>query len=67
MIAPSLLAGLIGQDVAAKWYFVPIVYGSYCVIALVALLFIRETRDISLQQLDKEAALTEKVLEAAGA
>ncbi len=67
MIAPSLLAGLIGQDVAAKWYFVPIIYGIYCVIGMVSLLFIRETRDIGLEQLDKEVALTEKVLEASGA
>jgi hypothetical protein len=31
-IAPSLLAGLIGPDVAEKWYFVPIVYAIYCVV-----------------------------------
>jgi MFS family permease len=37
-IAPSLLAGLIGPDVAAKWYFVPIVYVIYCVVAMASLL-----------------------------
>jgi hypothetical protein len=42
-IAPSLLAGLIGPDVAAKWYFVPSVYGIYCVVAMASLLFIRES------------------------
>ena len=53
---PSLLAGLIGPDVAAKWYFVPIVYAIYCVVAMASLLFIRETRDLPLEGLDREAA-----------
>jgi len=52
MIAPSLLAGLIGQDVLHKWYYVPIVYAIYCVVAMLALLFIRETRDLNLDDLD---------------
>ncbi len=52
MIAPSLLAGLIGRDVAHKWYYVPIVYVVYCVVAMLALLFIRETRDVNLEALD---------------
>ncbi len=52
MIAPSLLAGLIGRDVAHKWYYVPIVYTVYCAIAMLALLFIRETRDVKLEELD---------------
>jgi MFS transporter, MHS family, shikimate and dehydroshikimate transport protein len=52
MIAPSLLAKLIGADVLHKWYYVPIVYGIYCAAAMVALLFIRETRDIRLEDLD---------------
>jgi len=53
MIAPSLLAGLIGQDVLHKWYYLPVVYGVYCVAAMLALLFIRETRDVSLDDLDQ--------------
>jgi MFS family permease len=53
MIAPPILAGLIGQDVKHKWYFVPLVYGIYCVSAMVALLFIRETRDVDLEAIDK--------------
>lgn len=53
MIAPPILAGLIGQDVKHKWYFVPVVYGIYCVSAMVALLFIRETRDVNLEAMDK--------------
>jgi MFS family permease len=53
-IAPPLLAGLIGPDVTAKWYFVPIVYGVYCVVAIASLLFIRETRDLPLEGLDRE-------------
>jgi MFS family permease len=52
MIAPSLLAKLIGADVLHKWYYVPIVYAGYCAAAMVALLFIRETRDIRLEDLD---------------
>jgi MFS family permease len=54
MIAPSVLAGLIGQDVRHKWYFVPVIYAVYCVVAMVALLFIRETRDVSLEEMDGE-------------
>jgi MFS transporter, MHS family, shikimate and dehydroshikimate transport protein len=53
MIAPSLLAGLIGQDVLHKWYYVPVVYAIYCVVAMLALLFIRETRDLNLEDLDQ--------------
>ncbi len=52
MIAPSLLAGLIGQDVLHKWYYVPVAYAIYCVVAMLALLFIRETRDLNLDDLD---------------
>jgi MFS family permease len=54
MIAPSLLAGLIGRDVIHKWFYVPVVYAVYCVVAMVALLFIRETRDLSLEELDHQ-------------
>jgi MHS family shikimate/dehydroshikimate transporter-like MFS transporter len=53
MIAPSVLAGLIGEDVFRKWYYVPICYAFYCFVAMLALLFIRETRDVSLQDLDQ--------------
>jgi MFS transporter, MHS family, shikimate and dehydroshikimate transport protein len=53
MIAPSLLAGLIGNDVFHKWYYIPIVYAFYCAVAMLALLFIRETRDVKLEDLDQ--------------
>lgn len=53
MIAPPVLAGLIGQNVTHKWYFVPVVYGIYCVAAMVALVFIRETRDVDLEAMDR--------------
>ncbi len=56
MIAPSLLAKLIGADVLHNWYYVPIVYGVYCAAAMVALLFIRETRDVRLEDLDFDAS-----------
>lgn len=57
MFAPSLLAGLIGQDVLHKWYYVPLVYAVYCVAAMLSLLFIRETRDLSLEDLDQDEPL----------
>lgn len=53
MIAPPVLAGLIGQDVSHKWYFVPVVYIVYCVVAMVALVFVRETRNVNLEELDR--------------
>jgi len=56
MIAPSLLAGLIGQDVFQRWYYVPLVYAFYCAVAMLALLFIRETRDVNLRDLDQREA-----------
>jgi MFS family permease len=53
MIAPSVLAGLIGQDVFQKWFYVPACYAFYCIVAMLALLFIRETRDVNLEYLDQ--------------
>jgi MFS transporter, MHS family, shikimate and dehydroshikimate transport protein len=53
MLAPSLLAGLIGQDVFHRWYFVTFLYAFYCVVAMLALLFIQETRDVNLKDLDQ--------------
>jgi MHS family shikimate/dehydroshikimate transporter-like MFS transporter len=52
MIAAPLLAKLIGTDVWHKWFYVPVVYAAYCIAAMLALLFVRETRDISLEDLD---------------
>jgi len=49
MISPSVLAGFIGQDVFHKWYYVPACYAFYGVVAMLALVFIRETRDVSLE------------------
>jgi len=56
MLAPSVLALLIGQDVFHRWYYVPIMYAIYCTAAMVALLFVRETRDVKLQDLDQSEA-----------
>jgi len=53
MIAPSTLACLIGRDVFSKWYYVPVCYAFYCIVAMLALLFIRETRDVNLECLDQ--------------
>jgi len=54
-IAPPFLAGLIGNDVLHRWFYIPVVYGVYCVAAMLSLLFIRETRDLTMQDLDQEA------------
>jgi MFS transporter, MHS family, shikimate and dehydroshikimate transport protein len=67
MIAPPLLAALIGQDVADKWFFVPIVYGVYCLVAIVSLLFVRETRGIGLENLDRETTFMGTATEASPA
>ena len=52
MTAPPLLADLIGQDVLHKWYYVPVIYAVYCGAAMLGLLFLRETRDLRLEDLD---------------
>ena len=56
MLAPSVLASLIGQDVFHRWYYVPIMYAVYCMVAMLALFFVRETRDMKLQDLDQPEA-----------
>jgi len=56
MIAPPLLASLIGQDVAHRWHYLPLTYAAYGAAAMLALLFIRETRDIRLEDLDNSGA-----------
>jgi MHS family shikimate/dehydroshikimate transporter-like MFS transporter len=60
-IAPPVLAGLIGQDALHNWHWVIIVYGIYAAIALVALIFIRETRDLNLHELDESEASAQAV------
>ncbi len=60
MCAPPLLAALIGQDVVGRWYFVPIVYGAYALVAFAALLFVQETRDLPLEQLDAQRAVPDR-------
>jgi len=59
MIAPAVLAGLIGQDALHNWYWVIIVYGIYAVVAMVALVFIRETRDLDLEKLDQDGIVAQ--------
>lgn len=54
MIAPPVLAGLVGNDVLHKWFYMPIVYGVYCAAAMLSLLFMRETRNLSIEDLDPE-------------
>ena len=56
MIAPPVLAGVIGQDVFRNWFYVPLVYIVYCAIAMSALVFIPETRDLKFHELDHPPA-----------
>lgn len=56
MVAPSLLAKLIGADVIHKWYYVPVVYAVYGTAAMIALSFLRETRNINFEDLDNPAS-----------
>jgi hypothetical protein len=49
---------LIGDDVLHKWYYLPLVYAVYCVAAMPSLLFIPETRDMSLEDLDRRQPQT---------
>ena len=60
-IAPSFLAGLIGNDVLHRWFYMPVVYGVYCVAAMLSLLFISETRDVAMEDLDQEAPAISRV------
>jgi MFS transporter, MHS family, shikimate and dehydroshikimate transport protein len=52
MLAPAMLAGVIGRNVAQRWYLVTIVYVVYCAVGMLALSFIRETRDVDIEKLD---------------
>jgi len=52
MTAPPLLASLIGQDILHKWYYVPVIYAVYCSAAILGLLFLQETRNLRLEDLD---------------
>jgi len=66
MIPPPLLARLIGQDAGRNRGYVPLVYVVYCAAAMIALLFIRETRDLRMEDLDqRELRLTVGATEAA--
>jgi MFS family permease len=62
MIAPVVLASLIGHDVLHKWYYIPVVYGVYGAAATLSLLFIRETRDVTMEDLDNEESFVDKPL-----
>jgi MHS family shikimate/dehydroshikimate transporter-like MFS transporter len=53
MIAAPLLARLIGQDVLHNWYYLPVIYAVYGAAGMLALLFIPETRELHLEDLDQ--------------
>lgn len=52
-LAPPLLAGLIGDDATGHWFFIPVAYAIYAVVAIGSLFFVRETRDVELEDLDR--------------
>jgi len=52
-LAPPLLAGLIGQHATSRWYLIPVTYAIYGVVAIGSLFFVRETRDVRLEDLDR--------------
>ncbi len=54
MFTPSILTALIGKDVLTKWFYVPLFYFIYFVIAAVALIFLKETKDVKLADLDQK-------------
>ena len=51
-LPPPVLARLVGQDILHNWFYLPMIYTLYCGAAMLALLFLPETRDISLEALD---------------
>jgi len=54
MFTPSILTALIGKAVMTKWFYVPIFYLIYFVIAAIGLALLRETKGMPLESLDKE-------------
>lgn len=56
MIAPPVLAGLIGTDVFHKWFYMPIICAVYCALAMLSLSFMRETRSVSIEDLDLKSS-----------
>ena len=54
MFTPSILTALIGKEVMTKWFYVPLFYFIYFIIAAIALALLRETKGIALAKLDEE-------------
>ena len=54
MFTPALLTALIGKEVMTKWFYVPLFYFIYFIIAAIALALLRETKGIALAKLDEE-------------
>ncbi|MGA2991837.1 MAG: MFS transporter [Candidatus Korobacteraceae bacterium] len=58
MVAPSMLAALIGTNLG-KWYYLPAVYLVYCAIAMTALIMLRETQGVELEDVDRQEGTLE--------
>mgnify|MGYP001626413690 CR=1 FL=1 len=54
MFTPSILTSLVGKAVTERWFYVPMFYLIYFIIAAIALLLLRETKDLSLAELDQQ-------------
>ena len=48
----AVLDGLVGNDVLHSWFYMPVVYAIYCAAAGLSLLFMRKTRNMSIEDLD---------------
>ena len=49
-----------------RWYYMPIVYGLYCVAAVLSLLLIRETRDLTMEDLNGQVSPKSQVVHRKG-
>lgn len=67
MVAPSMLAALIGTNLG-KWYYLPAMYMVFCAVAMTALILLRETQGVELEDVDRqEGTLEEKAVKSMAA
>jgi len=54
MFTPTILTSLIGKAVLTKWFYVPLFYFIYFIIAAIALMLLKETKNVRLADLDQK-------------
>jgi MHS family shikimate/dehydroshikimate transporter-like MFS transporter len=54
MFTPSILAYLIGSNVSSNYFYIPLLYLIYGLIAIISVSLLRETKGLKLEELDKE-------------